>query len=73
MPEKPLDAARVLTVPVSTLLSLIPPYYLVALGLGLAAIVVVLFYSFTRTTNYEVQEKLKKAQLRKQRQQANDL
>lgn len=73
MPEKPLDAARVLTVPVSTLLSLIPPYYLVALGLGLAAIVVVLFYSFTRTTNYEMQEKLKKAQLRKQRQQANDL
>ena len=73
MPEKPLDAARVLTVPVSTLLSLIPPYYLVALGLGLAAIVVVLFYSFTRTTNYEMQEKLKKAQLRKQRQQSNDL
>ena len=73
MPEKPLDAARVLTVPVSTLLSLIPPYYLVALGLGLAAIIVVFFYSFTRTTNYEVQEKLKKAQLRKQRQQANDL
>jgi len=73
VPEKPLDAARVLTVPVSTLLSLIPPYYLVALGLGLAAIVVVLFYSFTRTTNYEMQEKLKKAQLRKQRQQANDL
>ena len=73
MPEKPLIAARVLAVPVSTLLSLIPPYYLVALGLGLAAIVVVLFYSFTRTTNYEMQEKLKKAQLRKQRQQANDL
>ena len=73
MPEKPLDAARVLTVPVSTLLSLIPPYYLVALGLGLAAIIVVFFYSFTRTTNYEVQEKIKKAQLRKQRQQANDL
>ena len=73
MPEKPLDAARVLTVPVSTLLSLIPPYYLVALGLGLAAIIVVFFYSFTRTTNYEVQEKIKKAQLRKQRQQTNDL
>ena len=73
MPLKPLDAARVLAIPESTLLSLIPPYYLVALGLGLAAIVVVFFYSFTRTTNYEVQEKLKKAQLRKQRQQANDL
>ena len=73
MPEKPLDAARVLVIPESTLLSLIPPYYLVALGLGLAAIIVVFFYSFTRTTNYEVQEKLKKAQLRKQRQQANDL
>lgn len=42
------------------MLDLIPPYYLVALGLGLAAIVVVLFYSFTRTTNYEVQQKLKK-------------
>tara|TARA_B100001175_G_C19130794_1_gene458859 strand:- start:55 stop:222 length:168 start_codon:yes stop_codon:yes gene_type:complete len=55
------------------LLSLIPPYYLVALGLGLAAIVVVLFYSFTRTTNYEVQEKLKKAQLRKKQQQSKDL
>ena len=73
MPEKPLDAAKVFASGESTLLSLIPPYYLVALGLGLAAIVVVLFYSFTRTTNYEVQEKIKKAQLRKQRQQANDL
>ena len=73
MPLKPLDAARILAITESTLLSLIPPYYLVALGLGLAAIVVVFFYSFTRTTNYEVQEKLKKAQLRKQRQQANDL
>ena len=70
---KPLDGARVFATVESTLLSLIPPYYLVALGLGLAAIVVVLFYSFTRTTNYEVQEKLKKAQLRKQRQQSNDL
>ena len=55
------------------MLSLIPPYYLASLGLGLAAIVVVLFYSFTRTTNFEVQEKLKKAQLSKQRQQLNDL
>ena len=55
------------------MLSLIPPYYLVALVLGLAAIIVVFFYSFTRTTNYEVQEKIKKVQLRKQRQQANDL
>ena len=70
---KPLEGARVFAIVDLTLLSLIPPYYLVALGLGLAAIVVVLFYSFTRTTNYEVQEKLKKAQLRKQRQQANDL
>ena len=73
MPLKPLEGARVFAIVDSTLLSLIPPYYLVALGLGLAAIVVVLFYSFTRTTNYEVQEKLKKAQLRKQRQQSNDL
>ena len=55
------------------MLSLIPPYYLAALGLGLAAIVVVLFYSFTRTTNYEVQEKLRKAQQRRQKQQAKDL
>ena len=55
------------------MLSLIPPYYLAALGLGLAAIVVVLFYSFTRTTSYEMQEKLRKVQLRKQLQQAKDL
>ena len=73
MPLQPLKAARVSAIPESILLSLIPPYYLVALGLGLAAIVVVLFYSFTRTTNFEMQEKIKKAQLRKQRQQANDL
>ena len=73
MPLQPLNAARVSAFPESILLSLIPPYYLVALGLGLAAIVVVLFYSFTRTTNYEVQEKLKKAQLRKKQQQAKDL
>lgn len=44
------------------MLSLIPSYYLIALGLGLAAIVVVFFYSFTRTTNYEIQQKMKRAQ-----------
>ena len=49
------------------MLDLVPSYYLVFLALGLAAIVVVFFYSFTRTTNYEVQERMKRAQQRRER------
>ena len=37
------------------MLDLLPPVYLVALGLGVAAVFVVLFYSFTSNTNYESQ------------------
>ena len=49
------------------MLDLVPSYYLAFLALGLAAIVVVFFYSFTRTTNYEVQERMKRAQQRRER------
>ena len=34
---------------------LLPPVYLVALGLGVAAVFVVLFYSFTSNSKYESQ------------------
>jgi phosphotransferase system glucose/maltose/N-acetylglucosamine-specific IIC component len=37
------------------MLDLLPPVYLVALGLGVAAVFVVLFYSFTSNSNYESQ------------------
>ena len=37
------------------MLDLLPPVYLVALGLGVAAVFVVLFYSFTRNSKYESQ------------------
>ena len=37
------------------MLDLLPPVYLVALGLGIAAVLVVLFYSFTSNSKYESQ------------------
>ena len=37
------------------MLDLLPPVYLVALGLGVAAVLVVLFYSFTSNSKYESQ------------------
>ena len=37
------------------MLDLLPPVYLVALGLGVAAVFVVLFYSFTSNAKYESQ------------------
>jgi hypothetical protein len=37
------------------MLDLLPPVYLVALGLGVASVFVVLFYSFTSNSNYESQ------------------
>jgi len=37
------------------MLDLLPPIYLVALGLGVAAVFVVLFYSFTSNSKYESQ------------------
>ena len=37
------------------MLDLLPPVYLVALGLGVAAVFVVLFYSFTSNSKYESQ------------------
>ena len=37
------------------MLDLLPPVYLVALGLGVAAVFVVLFYAFTSNSNYESQ------------------
>ena len=37
------------------MLDLLPPVYLVALGLGVTAVFVVLFYSFTSNSKYESQ------------------
>ena len=37
------------------MLDLLPPVYLVALGLGVASVFVVLFYSFTSNSKYESQ------------------
>ena len=37
------------------MLDLLPPVYLVALGLGVSAVFVVLFYSFTSNSKYESQ------------------
>lgn len=47
------------------MLDLLPPVYLVALGLGVAAVFVVLFYSFTSNSNYESQ--MRRQQLAKRR------
>ena len=50
------------------MLDILPGYYVVFLALGLAAIVVVLFYSFTRNSNYEVQQRAKKIQLKREKE-----
>ena len=52
------------------MLEIIPSYYIVFLALGLAAMVVVLFYSFTRNSNYEIQQRARK--LQQKRKQSND-
>ena len=49
------------------MLDILPVYYIVFLALGLAAIVVVLFYSFTRNSNYEVQQRAKKIQQKREK------
>jgi phosphotransferase system glucose/maltose/N-acetylglucosamine-specific IIC component len=57
------------------MLDILPGYYVVFLALGLAAIVVVLFYSFTRNSNYEVQQRAKKIQQKREKEnqaQSND-
>jgi phosphotransferase system glucose/maltose/N-acetylglucosamine-specific IIC component len=50
------------------MLDILPGYYVVFLALGLAAIVVVLFYSFTRNSNYEVQQRAKKIQQKREKE-----
>ena len=50
------------------MLDILPGYYIVFLALGLAAIVVVLFYSFTRNSNYEVQQRAKKIQQKREKE-----
>ena len=50
------------------MLDILPGYYVVFLTLGLAAIVVVLFYSFTRNSNYEVQQRAKKIQQKREKE-----
>jgi phosphotransferase system glucose/maltose/N-acetylglucosamine-specific IIC component len=50
------------------MLDILPGYYVVFLALGLAAIVVVFFYSFTRNSNYEVQQRAKKIQQKREKE-----
>ena len=52
------------------MLDLLPPVYLVALGLGVAAVFVVLFYSFTSNSNYESQMRRKQLAERRAKQVA---
>ena len=52
------------------MLDLLPPVYLVALGLGVAAVFVVLFYSFTSNSNYESQMRRQQLAERRERQVA---
>ena len=52
------------------MLDLLPPVYLVALGLGVAAVFVVLFYSFTSNSNYESQMRRQQLAERRARQVA---
>ena len=54
------------------MLDLLPPVYLVALGLGLAAVFVVLFYSFTSNSNYESQMRRKQLAERRAKQAASE-
>ena len=53
------------------MLDILPGYYIVFLALGLAAVLVVFFYSFTRNSNYEVQQRAKK--LLQKRQKENQI
>ena len=55
------------------MLDLLPPVYLVALGLGVAAVFVVLFYSFTSNTNYESQMRRQQLAERRARQVAAEM
>jgi hypothetical protein len=57
---------------VSLMLDLLPPVYLVALGLGLAAVLVVLFYSFTSNSNYESQMRRQQLAKRRAKQAASE-
>ena len=50
------------------MLDLLPPVYLVALGLGVAAVFVVLFYSFTSNSKYENQMRRQKLAERRAKQ-----
>ena len=50
------------------MLDILPGYYIVFLALGLAAVLVVFFYSFTRNSNYEVQQRAKKLQQKRQKE-----
>lgn len=50
------------------MLNTLPGYYIFFLALGLAAIVMVLFYSFTRNSNYEVQQRVKRIQQRREKE-----
>ena len=50
------------------MLDLLPPVYLVGLGLGVAAVFVVLFYSFTSNSIYESQMRQQQLAMRRAKQ-----
>ena len=52
------------------MLDLLPPVYLVALALGVAAVFVVLFYSFTSNSKYESQMRRQQLAERRAKQAA---
>jgi len=54
------------------MLDILPGYYIVFLALGLAAVLVVFFYSFTRNSNYEVQQRAKKSKREAKTSKPND-
>ena len=54
------------------MLDLLPPVYLVALGLGVAAVFVVLFYSFTTNSKYESQMRRQQLAERRAKQAASE-
>ena len=55
------------------MLDLLPPVYLVALGLGVAAVFVVLFYSFASNSSYESQMRRQQLAERRARQVAAEV
>ena len=71
--KETLEALNSLKPAASSMLHLLPPVYLVAVGLGVAAVFVVLFYSFTSNSSYESQMRLQQLAERRARQVAAEV